>query len=169
MTTLTIPRWPSRRLPLILVTVVGFAGCGWNGLAFDDNTAIRILAPRPEQRVQLPIDVRWEPHGSAAVADDSYFAVFVDREPMPPGRALLSLVDENCRKSPGCADLSYFEEHQIYLTESTAIRLDNVLDDPPSLRSRGRDDHVATIVRLDARGRRLGEAAWSVRFTVERS
>lgn len=94
--------------------------------------------------------------------------MFVDREPMPPGRALLSLVEDSCRKVPGCANLSYFEEHQIYVTESTAIRLDEVVNDPPSLRSKGRDDHLATVVRIDARGRRLGEAAWSVRFTVER-
>lgn len=155
-----------KRLASVLVLLVLSAGCSLSGLAFRQDDRVDILHPLDRATVGLPIELRWHSEVEPRSSGGPYFAVFVDREPIAPGDHLRELADEVCERTPGCPDRAYLADRFVFVTEKTRLRIDAV--PASSVTKAGRDKrHQATIVLVDADGRRMGEAAYTVEFTVE--
>ena len=150
--------------------LAALAGCGTDGLAFREDTRLDIVEPADRARVALPVTLRWETDGLRLGDPDGpqAFAVFVDREPVRPGRSLRDVGDDECKKTPGCPDPTYLRERHVHVTTETSLVLEAVPDLRSSTRTGASDRHEAVIVLLDAEGRRMGEAAYAAEFTVER-
>jgi hypothetical protein len=144
------------------------AGCATEGLAFQADERVRFVAPRERERVRLPIELRWESSLPPAAAGGPYYVVFVDREPMRPGHTLSTVVEESCRRDPTCPDVDYLDERGIYLRDTPAVTLETIPDRSTAARTGAKESHQVTVVLVDGDGRRIDEAAWSRRFTVER-
>jgi hypothetical protein len=144
------------------------ASCGADGLAFREDDRIAIITPADREKVRLPLEITWRAKPGKGDTAAPYYAVFVDRAPMPPGRTLLTLVDDSCRQEPGCPSLEDFAETGVHVTETPKVVLETLPDRRDSTRTGARDSHEAVVVLLDEGGRRVGESAWSVEFVVER-
>jgi hypothetical protein len=154
-----------RRLrPLLVVLAVAALApaCSAEGMAFREDRRVDIVEPSDRAEVRLPVRLRW-------TAEDAgpYFAVFVDRAPVRPGQSLRAVTDESCSRTPGCPDAAYLRDRHVYLTEGHSLRLDTLPPPGTSQRTGAKDRHEATIVLIDRDGRRMGEAAYTVEFTVE--
>lgn len=158
---------------LALLAVLTCTACIPQGLAFRLDDRLTITAPQDRAAVSLPLTIDWdiedfavvEP-GGAPREDAGYFAVFVDRAPVPPGESLAHVArdDTGCRTDPACPDTEYLVARGIYTTTDTQL----VLEQLPRGDQGGRERHTATIVLLDAAGVRLGESAFDVDFEVDR-
>ena len=95
--------------------------------------------------MQLPVSLRW----TAGEVEEPSFAVFVDRAPVRPGKPVVP---------------STTRTDAVYTTSETELVIDQVAEGQGT----GRELHRATIVLLDASGRRIGESAWDVNFEVQR-
>lgn len=163
-----------RLLPCIgLLATLLCSACVPQGQAFRVDNRLSITAPADRQEVTLPVTLRWKIEdfdvvtpGTPPRGDAGYFAVFVDRAPMPPGKDLgwLARNDRSCRASEGCPNAEYFASLNVYTTSDTEL----VLEQVPALSGRGRERHVATIVLLDGAGTRIGESAFRAVFDVDR-
>ena len=143
------------------------------GLAFRLDDRVQITAPADREEVELPVTLRWSVEdfevvqpGTEVREDAGYFAVFVDRAPVPPGKTLAWIArnDSGCSESSGCPDAEYLSSRGIYTTSETQL----VLEQLPRGDEGKRDRHTATIVLLDGSGARIGESAFEVVFEVER-
>ncbi|HEX9681657.1 MAG TPA: hypothetical protein VGA13_01125 [Acidimicrobiales bacterium] len=151
-----------RRLAVASVALaLVLSGCALSGLAFREDDRVTILEPADRAEVTLPLTIRWSSGGAGP-----YFAVFVDREPVRPGQSLRAVADDSCNRTPGCPDVAYLRERYVYLTDQTWIDLDVVARRGGSQRTSADNRHEATIVLVDGEGRRIGEAAYTVEFTV---
>lgn len=170
----------SRRRPsaaLAAAAVLLVTGCANLGnLQFRADHRLRFVTPRSESQVHLPVTLVWHMSDFTVVAPGSqpasrhagYFAVFVDQSPIRPGASIHSIGsnDPSCRHKSGCPDAGYLAQLQIYLTTTTQLRLDAVqplAGDPHRVQT-----HRAVVVLLDTRGRRIGEASWSITFKLAR-
>ena len=98
-----------------------------------------------------------------------YFAIFVDRPPVAPGKTLRAVADRDtsCLRTPGCPDASYLADRQIYTTAGDRFVLDRVAD---FVDNREKEQlHEVTVVLLDSAGRRIGESAWYLEFWLPRA
>jgi hypothetical protein len=157
-----------KRLRLAAAAVLlaaAVAGCA-DSAAFRQPDAVEIVEPHDRAEVTLPVSVRWRSDLDGGAAGDPYFAVFVDQAPIRPGQSLRVLADESCNRTKGCPDLQYLRDRYVYVTDETQVTLDVVPRKDSSQRTGARDTHEATIVVLDADGRRVGEAAYAVEFEV---
>ncbi len=159
------------------LTTLALSGCATEGLAFRVDDRLEIVAPPDESTVRLPVTVDWEiedfdvvePGAAVSTGRDSgYFAVFVDRAPQPPGEPLswVARDDGSCREQDGCPDPTYLAAAGIYATKETEIVLEQ-LPPPPSETARS-ERHAVTVILLDAGGKRIGESAFQVDFTLDR-
>jgi hypothetical protein len=150
-------------------------GCG-DDLAFEQDERLRFLAPPEGARVTLPVLVRWSvaPGGFRAIGFDGsasdrrgVFAVFVDSPPLRPGRHLDSLAagDRTCETSPGCPDATWLADHGVYLVKRPALLLRG-LPRAGGRAAPGGRRHDVTVVLLDGRGFRSGDAAWTRSFVA---
>lgn len=109
--------------------------------------SIDVTRPAWGSSVRLPADVRWTVSGPRPAA----YAVFVDREPMPPGETV-----------------RYFKDDDgTFVTADTGVLIAYVGDVTGAYADRRRAHEVA-VVPLDERGRRIGERAGHVSFVVRR-
>lgn len=147
------------------------AGCDVAGMAFVKDERLRIVEPGERSDVTLPVTLRWEVHGfevtgrdGRSVSDAGYFAVFVDRLPVPPGKTLewFALQDGTCQGGP-CGTVDNLAD--IYTTEETALTLNTL---PAVRETSGQELHTVRIVLLDGTGQRIGESAFRVQFNFER-
>ena len=150
-------------------------GCVSQDLAFRIDDRVEIVAPSDRAEVSLPITIDWEvadfdvvEPGSPVREDAGYFAVFVDRAPVPPGKTLAHVAkdDTGCREADGCPDAEYLSSRGIWTTTDTQLVIDQLprTGDDDDRRER----HTATVVLLDASGARIGESAFEVVFEVDR-
>jgi hypothetical protein len=178
-----LPRSPVSRRPSTSAAAVAaclcllLSGCLSQGLAFRVDDRLTITAPADRAEVTLPVTVRWdirdfevvEPGGSAAQAgkDAGYFAVFVDGTPQPPGKPLSHLArdDRSCRPSEGCPDAEYLAARNVYTTSARQITFEQL---PRPSNEKTKERHAVTIVLLDPAGKRIGESAFEVTFTLDR-
>jgi hypothetical protein len=153
--------------------VLTCTGCVPQGLAFRLDDRLTITAPQDRDVVSLPVTITWEVEDFAVVEPGTqpregagYFAVFVDRAPVPPGETLAHVArdDTGCREDAGCPDAEYLAARGVHTTTATSL----VLDQLPRGEEGRRERHTATIVLLDGAGRRLGESAFDVAFEVDR-
>ena len=156
--------------PLLLLACTA---CVPSNLAFRADKRVSITSPEDNAKVSLPVTIRWtirdfdvvEP-GSAVRKDSGYFAVFVDRAPMPPGEDLawLARKDDACLAEKGCPDAKSLASKDVYITTDTEL----VLAELDEELGGGPERHKATIVLIDGSGNRLGESAFHVDFEVHR-
>jgi len=158
-------KWRQRIAVLGVVAVMssGAGACSVHGLSFVQDDRIDITQPAGGATISLPFDLTWSSKGFHGT-----YAVFFDRPPMRPGRTLLSLVppQDSCRTDPACPTADWLSSRQVHVTRRTALHVDQL----PELRSSNRaaDRHEVTIVLLDEDGRRMGEAAFTRDFIVDR-
>lgn len=153
----------------VVATLV--TGCDVSSMAFIRDERVQIVEPNDRSSVTLPVTLRWEVRDFTVTdsdgqssPDSGYFAVFVDRPPIPPGTTLawFALQDDSCGDQ-ACGTVDNLAD--IYTTEKTTLELTRL----PAPRQR--DDverHEVVIVLLDGTGRRIGESAFYVRFNFER-
>lgn len=147
--------------------LAGLAACGTSDLAFSKDESVKVVSPSNRSTVRLPVQIRWRTPGLfKQTGDGPYFAVFVDRAPVQPGQSLRAVADDSCNRTPGCPDASYLRDRYVYVTKDRSVTLDAV---PKKSGQRvGADDsHDATIILVDGNGRRIGESAYNVQFTVK--
>lgn len=165
-----------RRAPWATAGAAGIAlllaACTTQGLAFRVDERIEIVSPADREEVTFPFTLSWTARdfavGSGTIGGDgNYFAVFMDRTPLPPGAHIKALGDDPCKRTPGCPDEQWLADRFMYVTTGTSLLVESVPDvDSEDLRAR--DLHEITIVLMDANDRRIGESAFSVEyFTVE--
>jgi hypothetical protein len=158
-------RGRGRWLSLVLAALVlgSSASCSSSSLAFSRDRRIRITEPRSGQRLDVPVRISWTARGVTLIPPGSdqrgaFFGVFVDRAPLKPGQNLLALVDSVCKRTPGCANDSFFAERNVHLTDKTSVVLAGL--------ARHELHHVA-IVLMDTGGSRIGEIAATVTFRAK--
>lgn len=146
-------------------------GCDVSSMGFVQDERIKVVDPPDRSVVSLPVTLRWQVRDFTvtgrdgnSVVDAGYFAVFVDRPPIPAGKSLkwYALQDGSCGDS-ACGKVDNLAN--IYVTEEASLELTSL----PDLRERGEvERHEAVIVLLDGTGARIGESAFYVRFSYER-
>lgn len=171
------PRASRRALQVCLAMCVVLlaAGCDVAAMQFVNDHRVKVLEPKMRSEVRTPVTIRWSyrdfeltgPDG-ARDPDRGYFAVFVDRAPVPAGKTLAYIAhkDKSCRPQSGCPDAAYLADAHVYATEEPELTLQTLPFQPGV-----RDDleyHTATIVLMDGSGRRIGESAWYVDFRFRR-
>lgn len=155
----------------LLATTLLTSGCDVSAMSFVQDDRVRVVEPADRAVVTLPVTLRWEVEDFAvtgrdgkANSDSGYFAVFVDRPPIPPGRTLEWFVtqDESCGGS-ACGTIDNLAN--VYTTDRTLLELTQLHADS---RKRDVERHEAIIVLMDGTGARIGESAFYVRFNFER-
>lgn len=144
------------------------AGCSQfstDGISLTTDTSVEILAPADRTSVGLPLEVRWS--DDAPVPGGGYLVV-IDRAPMPPGETAewFARDDPDCAVNPGCPDELWLARRGITPSADPAVTIEIV---PAREDSRPDAYYDLTVVRLDAEGRRYGEAAYHVQFRLEGS
>jgi len=160
------------RSAVTALTILACSACIPDYYAFKVDDRVSITAPSDNSKVTLPVRLRWrvkdfdvvEP-GTAVRKGAGYFAVFVDRAPMPPGKDLKWVVRNatDCTAA-GCPDAKYLATQDIYITTDTQL----LLTDLDEGRKDRRERHTATIILVDGSGARIGESAFDVDFEVRR-
>lgn len=159
----------------MVALAVLLTGCVPQGLAFRIDDRLTFTSPDERATVELPVVLEWEVQdfeivepGGAVRDDAGYFAVFVDRAPMPPNQHLswIGRKDRSCRPADGCPDEAYLNARGVHTTADTRL----VLEQLP--RTSDNDDpterHRIVVVLLDAGGSRLGESAFELIFDLAR-
>lgn len=172
-----LPLGSHRLIACLLAVLVLAGGCRTQGLAFRQDDRVEIVAPEENETVTLPFTLEWSvedfdivgPDGSDT-NDAGYFGIFIDQTPMPPGESLRYIArdDDSCLRSADCPDETYLSDRNIYLTTDTQMTIDALQDTRPVDRPSAPDDHEITIVLLNGSNERIGEAAFTVEFTVDR-
>lgn len=154
-----------RLLGVLTVLSLGLCGCAdYSELSFRQDKRLQVVAPADRSTVPLPVTVRWQ------MSDFSgEYALFVDRSPVPGGKALdyIARHDRGCRNDPACPDTEYLAAHQVFTTTATEYTFES-LPAPSERDSDKPERHRVTIVLLDGSGHRIGESAWTVEFTLRR-
>jgi hypothetical protein len=163
----------------VLGTAACFAllvsGCRFSNVSFREDKRVEIVAPENRDTVRLPFEVRWTTKDFQITGADGeerddagYFAVLLDRSPMPPGEDLTYFArdDDTCRAP--CPDLRYLADRNIHVTQATTFRVDALADTRPVDRPSADDDHEITIILLNGKNERIGESAYRVSVLVDR-
>lgn len=167
-----------RVLPLLLAGGLA-AGCGLQhpgDLNFRIDDRLEFLSPASRETVQQPMTVTWSmrdftlaPPGSGPASDDTgYFAVFVDRAPVKPGKTLAEVAKDdepNCAVDAECL-AAYLKSARVYTTTQTSIDLPRIPNDPNALEDT--ELHSITVILMDTEGRRIGESAWELQVRTTR-
>lgn len=161
------------RVLLALSCALLTAGCAsTSGMSFRQDKRLTIVSPGTNKTVRLPFTVSWTMHdftavrpGSQVRAGTGYYAIFLDKYPMAPGKSLGSLVKNgDCAGLTGCPDAGYLAERlHVFVTSRTSYTLNSV----PSSGTLGSSSHYLTIVLVDGSGRRIGDSSWTTSFTVK--
>ena len=180
---------------LVVSGVLATSGCvDLDEMQFVKDHRLQFQSPEDYELAELPLEVSWtmedfevlpKPEkkaragrgakGAKAVTvaqvpepteDAGYFAVFVDRAPIKPGRTLEDVGngDPLCEDNPGCPDKAYLEAEGVYTTYEPTVTLELV----KALSSKEKIQlHQVTVILLDSEGRRIGEHAWFRQFKLE--
>jgi hypothetical protein len=152
------------------------SACDTSNYAFKVDKSIHIVEPAARSDVPLPVSLQWtdeRPPSALRVAPDDpsaeYYAVFLDRSALGPGKRLASLVDDKelCRQTAGCPSVAQLADLRVFLTATPSLLIEFVADRRASKRGDSKDVHEVAIVRM--RGdKRVGEAAFLQTFFVKR-
>lgn len=123
------------------------------GLLFKNDHRITILYPENHSSVKEPVKIEWKARDFTP-GTDGRFAVFIDRDPMPPGESIDHF--PFAQRTQGIFILDAYSLEVELFTRRSGVD------------SAERDHHDVTVVIVDKRGRRLGETAGFTEFTVIR-
>lgn len=156
---------------LALLAAVLLASCGFGGLQFRVDDRVEIVSPQDREVVTVPFEVEWTVEGldvAAAPRDGTgvYFAVFVDRTPMGPGRPLEDLADEACERDPQCPNEQWLADNFVLLTTDTSLTIDRLPARDLDTRTGAQDLYEITIVLMDEDDERIGESAFRTAVQV---
>ena len=153
-----------RRAAILIATIALVSACSVTGLSFRADHRVKILVPRGGQEVSLPLTLRWS---ARHLAPGTNFAVFLDRAANPPRQRIDAVVDDQCRRTPGCPNPPYLEQHGIYVTPTPSLALETLPATAPG-RHHG-ERHEVVIVLIDSStGKRLGDASFGLEFFLKR-
>lgn len=147
------------------------ASCDVASMALIQDKRVEILEPKDRSTVSLPFTIKWNVFDFTITGADGksrqaagYFAVFIDRQPIPPRKTLKWFVqqDESCY-GEACGSLGNLED--VYTTDDQSLEIEQLpaISEGPST-----ELHEATIILLDGTGARIGESAFHVRFKFDR-
>jgi hypothetical protein len=155
----------------LLASLLG--GCRTSNLAFRATDRISMQRPSEMERVALPVTLRWKADGVKTNKDldgtGPFYAVFVDRAPVPAGTGLRTLLDDDCRQQKDCPDLAWYAERDVYVTGEPHITLTRLPSLGNGTRTAGTNNHRAVVVLIGEDGVRLDESAAAVTFEVAES
>ena len=149
------------------------SGCGFTRtdapVSFKADHRLSFVDPDQEDDVHIPVRLDWKVK-DFPLTEGHRFAVFVDKAPVGPNRTVrIRLCTEGEKLPPQigsdrtiCKD----ETQRVYLAGRPSLVLDCFqprFDVPERLRN----THTATVILIDGRDRRVGQAAATVRFHVE--
>jgi hypothetical protein len=146
------------------------SSCAFHGLNFRQDHRVGIVSPSSLGTVTAPLTVRWTVKDfsfgpNTIEGGNNYFAVLLDHQPMPPGGSLRDLADTGCKETPGCPDVTWLEQHNMYLSSSTSVTIDTIPRDLPESTPAGtKESHEIVIVLMNGKNHRIGESAWYVDF-----
>jgi len=142
--------------------LLALVSCRFSGVAFVQDDRIQILTPEDRATVTLPLEVSWT---ARDLPPGTTFALFVDRAPVAPGAILASLFsdDHSCARDPACPSPDALLSLGVHRTTRTTVVLESPL---PEGRPSSPETHDATLILIDASGKRIGESAFAVTFTV---
>jgi hypothetical protein len=136
---------------VVALALVAWSLSGCQSMLFRNDHRIDILSPSNLSTVSQPVTLQWSARDFSAPASGT-FAVFVDRDPMPPG--------------DGLDDFNVHDRQGIYVLDGTSLHLDALAPqagaDPAE-----QNHHDVTVVMLDTQGHRIGEYAAFTEFTVQ--
>ena len=157
----------------VLLAALPLSGCGLTHLQdlnFRVDKRLHFTTPKDRSTQSRPLTVSWTmsdfriaPKGSEPPSRGAgYFAVFVDKTPIKPGKTMKSLAsnDQACKVDPKCPDRNYLEGLGVYETTATTITLkqiSNVRGDKEHLQH-----HYIDVVLMDTAGHRIGESSWEL-------
>lgn len=151
-------------------------GCDVSNYAFRVDESITFTSPEPRTSVALPATIRFDdddpapdPRVDMQDAGAEYYAAFVDRAPIGPGRSLAALADdpEICQENPACPGDQLLRDKRVFLVADPEVPIEFLPDLRPTVRGDAKDAHEITVVRMRGR-QRVGEAAWTLTFYVDR-
>lgn len=136
---------------------------GTEGLQLRSDTSIEIVTPIDRDEILPPIEVAWT---DSDPRPGGVYVVLIDQVPMPPGEDVewFARDDDACIPEQGCPDELWLARRGITVTEATSATIEIV---PARAESREGAPYDLTVIRLDAEGRRDGEAAFSVQFRLD--
>src|SRR3954454_21953149 len=163
-----------RSVAVVAACLVFMPGCATSHFQFVADHRLHIRAPRQRTTVSLPVTMRWSYEDFRVTGPDAahdpgagYFAVFVDRTPVPAGKDLrwLARDDRACRAADGCPNAEYFTTRWIFTSTQPEMTFNQL---PRPGRHHGPETHTIIVVLLDGSGHRVGESAWYVDFKLHR-
>ena len=137
-------------LALAGLLALPLAGC--EQYLFQQSNRIQVVTPQNFSTVREPLTIRWQVQNFVTPRDGT-FAVFVDRDPMPPGESL--------------DDFAPHDRDGIHVLNATSLHID-VLPQQVGVDPAEQNHHDVTVVLLDGSGHRIGEYAGFTEFTVAR-
>lgn len=162
-----------------VVAAAVVSGCGLThlqDLSFRVDNRLHFVSPRARATVAVPLTVSWAirdfrvaaPGSEPPTKDAGYFAVFVDRSPVRPGRTTRDVAsgDLVCERNPQCPDDAYLRQHLVFTTTRTSItvpQIPNITGNQERLQL-----HTITVVLMDTSGHRIGESAWQLDVRIPR-
>jgi hypothetical protein len=150
----------TRRCLALCLLCASVAGCAGAPRAFVADQRLRITSPTVLGTVTTPFSVSW----TGSRPGDHSYAVFVDRMPFGPGETVRDLADRQCKHEPGCPDAEYLAGLGVYVTTSQSVEVTHLVPLGGTAGRASHPVHTLTVIALDGRGRRRGEAAWTVEF-----
>lgn len=139
-----------RRAPLLMVLTAAVLLGGCQDMQFRLDHRIEVQSPGNFAKVREPLSVRWTARDFNPPSD-GMFAVFVDRDPMPPGKTMDYFSDK--------------DRNHIWVVDTPSLTVDS-LPGKPGVNDIERNHHDVTIVLLDASGKRIGETAGFAEFDI---
>ena len=164
------------RLIAAALALSALTGCvNVSQLAFTNDDRLSVVSPDDRALVTTPFTIQWriadfriaKPGSEAPTKDAGYFAIFLDRAPVKPGKTLRDVAkgDSSCKRIPTCPDQAYLADRGVFTTTGMSLQLDVV----PALASKDKVQlHSVIIILLDTEGRRIGESAWRTEFKLRK-
>jgi hypothetical protein len=162
-----------------LLALLTLAGCGvthLQDLNFRVDKRLHFVSPKDRSTVHPQVTITWRmddfriaAQGSQPASRDAgYFAVFVDKTPIRPGRTMDDVAKDDpfCQRSPTCPDSQYLSQRNIYTTTKTSLEIPFIPDVSGSKEKL--QLHAITIVLMDTSGHRIGESAWELDVRIRK-
>jgi hypothetical protein len=133
------------------------------GVQLRQDDSITFDTPADQANVATPFELSWTDGDRPA---GTRYAVVINRVPMPPGEGLDWFVgDDECDRRTDCPTDDELRLRGVIVTDEPTVDVAVV---PSVIGGRDGGDDEFTVIRIDAGGRRVSEAAFLRRLEVGR-